>query len=96
MVTAIILIQTHHGKISEVAQKLAELPQVSEVYSVGGSYDVVAIVRTPDNEGIAALVTDTMVDIKGIERTETMIAFKTYSRHDLEAMFALGMESGGD
>jgi len=94
MVTAIVLIKTLHGSITDVAERLAELPQVSEVYSVGGSYDVVAILRTSDNEAIATLVTKTMAGIKGIERTETMIAFKAYSRHDLESIFSIGMEPG--
>ena len=92
MVTAIVLIKTSHGHITDVAEKLTELPEVSEVYSVGGNYDLVLIIRTRDNEGIARLVTEKMVHLPGIERTETMIAFKAYSRHDLESIFSIGME----
>jgi DNA-binding Lrp family transcriptional regulator len=92
MVTAIVLIKTSHGHITDVADRLTALPEVSEVYSVGGSYDLVAIIRTRDNEGIARLVTEKMVHLAGIERTETMIAFKAYSRHDLESIFSIGME----
>jgi DNA-binding Lrp family transcriptional regulator len=92
MVTAIVLIKTSHGHIGDVAERLTALPEVSEVYSVGGSYDLVAIIRTRDNEGIARLVTEKMVKLPGIDRTETMIAFKAYSRHDLESIFSAGME----
>jgi DNA-binding Lrp family transcriptional regulator len=90
MVNAIILIQTKYGKINDVAESLAEIPEISEVYSVGGSFDVIAIIRVRDNEDIADLVTRKMLDVDGIERTETMIAFKAYSRHDLEAVFSIG------
>lgn len=93
MVNAIVLIQTKHGKINNVAEQLADIPEISEVYSVGGSIDVIAIIRVRDNEDISDLVTQKMVQIDGIERTETMIAFKAYSRHDLEGLFSIGMES---
>ena len=75
-----------------MAEALAAFPEISEVYSVGGSYDVVALVRVKQNEDIADMVTERMVKVDGIERTETMIAFKTYSRHDLENVFSLGLE----
>ena len=92
MVTAIVLIQTCHGHASAVAQALAGFPEISEVYSVGGSYDVVALVRVKRNEDIATMVTERMIEVPGIARTETMIAFKTYSRHDLESVFSLGLD----
>jgi len=91
MVTAIVLIQTRHGHASEVAQALASFPEIAEVYSVGGSYDVIAIVRVKTNEEIATMVTERMVTVTGIERTETLIAFKTHSRHDLESVFSIGL-----
>ncbi len=93
MVNAIVLIQTKHGQINDVAEKLAEIPEMSEVFSVGGSFDIIAIIRARDNEEISDLVTQKMVKIDGIERTETMIAFKAYSRHDLEAVFSIGLEN---
>ena len=92
MVTSIVLINTQHGKINDVAQALAEMPEFSEVYSVGGSYDLVGIMRVATNEDIATLVTEKMNQVNGIEQTETMIAFKTYSQHDLESLFSIGME----
>lgn len=91
MVTAIVLIQTKHGQTNAVAQALAAFPEISEVYSVGGSYDVVALVRVKSNEEIANMVTERMVTVDGIERTETLMAFKTYSRHDLESVFSIGL-----
>lgn len=93
MVTAIVLIQTRHGATNRVAESLADFPEISEVYSVGGSYDVVALVRVKSNEDIANMVTERMVKIDGIGRTETLIAFKTYSRHDLESVFSIGLDS---
>ena len=92
MVTAIVLIETQHGHTNDVAEALAAFPEISEVYSVGGSYDIVALVRVKRNEDIATMVTERMVQVAGIARTETMIAFKTYSRHDLESVFSLGLE----
>ena len=64
---------------------------ISEVYSVSGNFDLVAIVRVKTNEELADLVTKKMLAIEGIIKTETMLAFQAFSRHDLEAMFALGM-----
>jgi len=90
MVTAVVLINTTHGFINEVAEQLVEMSGVSEVYSVGGRYDLVALIRVSTNEEMAELVTGNMLKLANIERTETLIAFKAYSRHDLEAMFALG------
>lgn len=89
MVTAIVLINVAHGKIAHVAEALADLPEVAEAYSVGGSYDVIAILRVRSNDDIAELVTGRMSELEGIERTETLIAFRTYSRHDLESIFSI-------
>lgn len=91
MVTSIILINAERTKIKTIAEQLQEIKGISEVYSVSGSYDLIAIVRVPANEDLADLVTEKMNQIEGITRTETMLAFKAYSRHDLESMFALGM-----
>ena len=91
MVTSIILINAERNRINEVAEKLQEIDGISEVYSVSGKYDLVAIVRVKTNDNLANLVTKQMLAINGIVRTETMLAFQAYSRHDLEAMFAVGM-----
>jgi len=91
MVTSIILINVERSKINEVAEQLAALDGISEVYSVSGNYDLIAIARVPSNDDLANLVTKKMVSIDSILKSETALAFKVFSRHDLEAMFAVGM-----
>jgi DNA-binding Lrp family transcriptional regulator len=92
MVTAIVLVNCKRSAINAVAEALAELPAVSEVYSVGGRFDLVAMVRVRENDDLAALVTEQLAAVEGIERTETLIAFRAVSRHDLEGMFTIGFE----
>ncbi len=92
MVTSIVLLNIERGSVQQVAEKLAGYPGISEVYSVGGRYDLVAVIRVKSNEDLAELVTKQIATIAGIRQTETLIAFRAYSRHDLEAMFSLGME----
>ena len=92
MVTAIILIKAERTSINKVAEELTEIQGVSEVYSVAGAFDLIAILRVADNDALAELVTNRMILVDGIEETETMIAFKAYSRHDLESMFSIGLE----
>lgn len=91
MVTAIVLLNAARGRINEIASALAEMEGVTEVYSVGGCYDLVAIIRVHANEELADLVTAHMQNLEGIESTETLIAFRAYSRHDLESMFSIGL-----
>ncbi|HKH45328.1 MAG TPA: Lrp/AsnC ligand binding domain-containing protein [Thermoanaerobaculia bacterium] len=92
MVNAVILLMVEKSKVNEVASKLVELAGISEVYSVAGHYDLVAIVRVRENDQIAEAVTNQMLQIEGIQRSETLIAFRAFSRYDLEAMFSVGME----
>ena len=92
MVSAVVLLKTHRGLINEVAAQLAELDGISEVFSVGGRYDPVAILRVRDNETMADLVTEHMLKVDGIAESETLLAFRAFSRHDLESMFSLGLE----
>jgi DNA-binding Lrp family transcriptional regulator len=89
MVTFIILINTARTKVNSVAEAMVNLEQVSEVFSVSGNYDLVAIVRAKNNEDLADLVTEQLLGIEGIEETETMLALRSFSRHDLDSMFAL-------
>ena len=90
MVTALVLINVERAEVPHVAERLLELNGVTEVYSVAGRYDLAAILRVPANEDIADLVTSRILDLSGITRTETLIAFKVYSRYDLEHMFSIG------
>ena len=89
MVTSIILINAELTRINDVAEKLADIPGISEVYSVSGTYDLIAIVRVKTNDELSELVTGGLKRIEGITHTETMLAFRAYSRHDLEAMFSI-------
>ena len=92
MVSSVILIECEKGKINQVAEALADLKGITEVYSVAGRIDLVAIVRVVDNDHLAAIVTEQILKIVGINRTETLIAFRVFSKHDLEAMFSIGFE----
>jgi DNA-binding Lrp family transcriptional regulator len=89
MVTAIILINVARDKINDIADELAGMSSISEVFSVSGNYDLIAIVRVVRNDDLAELVTNHLLKIEGIEKTNTLLAFKAYSRHDLEAMFSV-------
>jgi DNA-binding Lrp family transcriptional regulator len=89
MVTSIILLNVARQKVNLVAEELAGMAEISEVFSVSGKYDLIAVVRVATNEGLAELVTNKLLMLDGIEKSETMLAFKAYSKHDLEAMFSL-------
>ena len=93
MLSAIVLLNTERDKTNKVAEALADLEGVSEVYSVAGRYDLAAIVRTSDNDQLAKVVTERIRAVAGITSSETLIAFRVYSRHDLERMFSIGMEN---
>ena len=90
MVTSIILMNVERSLVNQVAERIADRAEISEVYSVAGTYDLVAIVRVAHNDDLAQLVTEHLTQVEGIIHTETMLAFRAYSRHDLEEMFAIG------
>ncbi len=90
MVSAIVLLVIERDKINEVAETLTAIKGISEVFSVAGQYDLVAILRVSNNEALADLVTDKMLKVEGILDSETLIAFKAFSKHDLESMFEIG------
>jgi DNA-binding Lrp family transcriptional regulator len=92
MVNAIVLLKVSNDRINEVAQTLVALDGVSEVYSVAGHYDLVAILRARSDDQIASLVTEQMLKAEGILSTETLIAFRAFSRYDLERMFSVGLD----
>lgn len=92
MVTAIALLNVSRDRVHEIAEELAGTEHVSEVYSVSGRYDLAVIVRAKDNDALEELVTNHMLKVEGIHKSETLIAFRVYSRHDLEAMFNVGLE----
>lgn len=92
MVTALAMIHTDPSRVSETAELLADIEGVAEVYSVSGDFDLVAILRVRCFEEIPDLVTERIAKVPGIQRTSTMMAFKMYSRRDLEEMWQLGFE----
>lgn len=92
MLTAIVHIDADAARIPEVAQGIAEIDGIREVYSVTGDVDLIAIVRVRAHEDLASVVADSVGKVPGVQRTRTFIAFQAYSRHDLEAAFSLGQE----
>lgn len=92
MVTTIVLAVCDVHKIPETAQAVADIEEVSEVYSVAGDYDLVIMVRVRRHDHLAEVVSEKIAKIEGIERTQTLVAFKVFSRHDVEAMFSVGFE----
>ena len=92
MITTIVLIRVDPRQIPEAAAKLAGIDGVAELYSVSGDWDLVAIVRVPEYEQIAAVVTEHFPTVPGIQRTQTLTAFRAYSRKDLEQAWDIGVE----
>ena len=92
MVTAIVLIKAETSRIPELAEQIANMRGVSEVFSVAGRHDLVALVRVSKNEELADVISDKMRHLDGIVETETMIAFRAYSKQELEAGFELGLD----
>ncbi|HEX3335873.1 MAG TPA: Lrp/AsnC ligand binding domain-containing protein [Jatrophihabitans sp.] len=91
MITAIVMIAVEADKIPEVAEAIAGLDGVSEVYSVAGDVDLVAIVRVREFDAIADVIAGRLSKVPGVVHTDTHIAFRAYSRHDLEATFDIGI-----
>jgi DNA-binding Lrp family transcriptional regulator len=92
MVTAIVMIKTEVDRIPEVAQEVSALDGVSEAYSVTGEWNLIAIVRVRAHEDLDEVIPGRLNKIPGVLSTETHIAFRAYSTHDLEAAFSLGLE----
>jgi DNA-binding Lrp family transcriptional regulator len=91
-VHAVVLIQCDIDEIAEAAQAIADLDGVSEVYSVAGEFDLVAVVRVKEHDDLARVIPGGIAKIDGVERTETLIAFQVFSKHDLERLFSLGFD----
>ena len=91
-VHAVVLIQCEVDEISEAAQAIADLDGVSEVYSVAGEFDLIAIVRVADHGDLATVIPGGIAKVEGVERTETLTSFPVYSNHDLERLFSIGFD----
>lgn len=89
-VSAVVLIKAETSLINELAQQLAELPGVAEVFSVAGQYDLVALVKVNENDQLAEVISDKMRKLRGILMTETMIAFRVYTKAQIAGAFDLG------
>lgn len=92
MITAIVLIKGERDRLPETAEALTQIKGVTEVYSVAGDYDLVAVVRVRQHEQLAEVVTGHLLKMKGIAATNTLIAFKSYSQQDLDRMWEIGLE----
>jgi DNA-binding Lrp family transcriptional regulator len=88
--TAIVLVEAERDALQTLGGALAGLEGVAEAYSVTGEWDFVAIVRVPRHEQLAEVITGELVKLDGVTKTQTMVAFEVFSRHDLEAMFSIG------
>jgi DNA-binding Lrp family transcriptional regulator len=92
VITAVVLINAAVDAIPEIAERVSEIDGVTEVYSVAGDVDLVAMVRVRAHEDLADVIAGQVNKVPGILSTQTLIAFRTYSTHDLEAAFSLGLE----
>jgi DNA-binding Lrp family transcriptional regulator len=87
---AIVLIEAERTSLPVLGSTLADVEGVAEAYSVTGEWDFVAIVRVPEHDQLADIVTGHIGQLDGVTRTQTMVAFEAFSRHDLEALFSIG------
>ena len=90
MITAIVLIEADRDQYSKLGGILADVEGVAEAYSVTGGWDFVALVRVARHELLASVISEQIANLPGVTRTQTMVAFEAYSKHDLDAMFDVG------
>jgi DNA-binding Lrp family transcriptional regulator len=90
MITAFVLLTVRPGAVQPLAERLLDVPGITEVYSVSGPYDVIAVARVKHHDDLAQLVTVHVANLEGVIRTETSIAFRAFSRRDLETMWNIG------
>ncbi|WP_427017947.1 Lrp/AsnC family transcriptional regulator [Pseudarthrobacter sp. P1] len=92
MITAFVLIKTDASRIPESAQEISELAGISEVYSVTGEWDLIAVARVSKHEDLADVIADKLSKVPGVLSTTTQISFRAYSKHDIDAAFSLGFD----
>lgn len=92
MVTAFILMNVETGRLRILADELLQIEGIAEVYSVAGEWDLVAIVRVREHEALSDLITENIANLRGIVKTETLIAFRAFSKRDLAAMWDIGVD----
>jgi len=93
MITTIVMVSVEANRIPEVAQEIAGLDGVSEVYSVAGDVDLIAIVRVREFDQIAEVIAGRLSKVAGVLHTDTHVAFRAYSRHDLDTAFSIGLQA---
>ncbi len=91
MITAFVMIKVERDRLSAIPDEILGIANVTEVYSVAGDYDIIAIVRVKEAEDLARTVTEELAKVKGIVETKTQIAFACFSNYDLEHMFSVGL-----
>ncbi len=94
MITAIVMVNAATESIPEVAEAIADIAGVSEVYSVAGNVDLIAVVRVREYDEVADVIAGRINKVPGVRDTDTHIAFRAYSRHDLEQAFSIGLDDG--
>lgn len=92
MVTAFILMNVETGRLRALAEELLEIEGITEVYSVAGGWDLVAIARVRQHEALSDLITEHVANVRGILKTETLIAFRAFSKRDLASMWDIGVD----
>jgi DNA-binding Lrp family transcriptional regulator len=92
MVTAFILMNVETGRLRTLAEELLEIKGIAEVYSVAGEWDLVAIVRVREQEALSDLITEQIAGLRGIRKTQTLIAFRAFSKRDIAAMWDIGVD----
>jgi DNA-binding Lrp family transcriptional regulator len=92
VVTALVLINTERDRVNLVAEHLVMIDGVTEVFSVAGKYDLIAMIRVPNNEAMAELVTGSILEVDGITESETLLAFRVHSKFDLAGLFDVDEE----
>jgi DNA-binding Lrp family transcriptional regulator len=92
MITAFALMSVEPGRVKAIAETLLEIDGVTEVYSVAGPYDLVAVLRVREHEALSDLVTERIANLEGIEQTETLIAFRAFSKRDLGVLWDIGID----
>jgi DNA-binding Lrp family transcriptional regulator len=90
VINAVVLIEADRDVLSQLGGMLADVPGVAEAYSVTGEWDFACIVRVPRHEQLADVISGTIAKLSGVTRTQTLVAFEAFSKHDLEALFDVG------
>lgn len=92
MITAFIMFNVEPGRVKQLAEQLLDIEGIAEVYSVAGPFDLIAVVRVKEHEALSDLVTERVAALEGIERTETLTAFRAFSKRDLGLMWDIGVD----